>query len=226
MSSFVAPTGGLFSSASSVASADLFLAERSLLDSVDPGYTVVRGLGDPVAFPATVSSRVCTPCNYDNAISISVTPVPELLTDMVPLDTPFPLGGIGAGVRVTHRGFLRFLPRHLGLCYYAADASATLIGLGFIQSQGGSYASVGLAQLRVLDRDGSVLDVGSMASNRLTTVSPALLAATTPCSIPRVVPAAFQSAPVCFPCSVTSDQLASVLPSSLMPCPLFRQHHF
>ena len=130
---------------------------------------------------------------------------------MVPLSDPFHLGGIGAGVQVTHRGFLCFLPRHLGLCYYAADASATLISLGFLQSQGGSYSTVGRNQLRVLDRDGSVLDIGTMESNRLTTVSPSLLAATSPCSIPRVVPAALLSPTVCFPCSLTSSELRSVL---------------
>ena len=57
-------------------------------------------------------------------------------------------------------GFLRFLPPHLGLCYYAADASATLISCGFIQTQGGSYASSGPSHLRICDRGGVLLDVG------------------------------------------------------------------
>ena len=71
------------------------------------------------------------------------------LVDLVPLDTPVELGGIGHGVMVTHRGQLRFLPDHIALCYYSPSAQATLISLGFLQSQGASYASHGLGYLRM-----------------------------------------------------------------------------
>ena len=85
----------------------------------------------PASLPASRSS-VHTPAYYDNGSSISVTPCLDLLLDLVPLDTPFELGGIGHGVMVTHRRRLRFLPDKIALCYYSASAQATLISLGFL----------------------------------------------------------------------------------------------
>ena len=46
---------------------------------------------------------------------------------------PIPIGGIGAGILVIYRGFVRFLPRLCALSYFSRDAKASLISLGTLQ---------------------------------------------------------------------------------------------
>jgi len=93
------------------------------------------------------------------------------LTDVTLLAEPLSLGDIGDGVTVTHRGYLRFLPRNLALCYYYAAACANLISLDYIQERGDAFASVGRTQLSIVDCDGAVLDLVTKGSNRLCAVS-------------------------------------------------------
>ena len=88
---------------------------------------------------------------YDNCASVSLVNDLSALVEVVPVSPTFRVGGIGDGIVVTHRGYIPFLPRSVGRAYYSADASANLISLGFVQSQGGSYASVGRRQLEVRD---------------------------------------------------------------------------
>ena len=94
---------------------------------------------------------------------------------MVPLPVSQSLGGVGTGVSITHRGYLKVLPPHLSLCYYSADARANLISLGFIQEQGGMFGSVGSTQLLVADRGGVQIDLVRQGSNRLSIVSSAVV---------------------------------------------------
>jgi len=53
--------------------------------------------------------------------------------------TPIVIGGIGSGVSVTHKGYLRFLPRQIGECFFSPLMKVNLISLGAIQRGGGSY---------------------------------------------------------------------------------------
>ena len=68
---------------------------------------------------------------------------------------------------VTHRGLLPFLPRAIGVAYFAADARVNLLSLGFVQSQGGAYSSVGVDKLAVKGPDGTVIDVATILSGTL-----------------------------------------------------------
>ena len=86
---------------------------------------------------------------YDNATSVSVCSNVSMLADPVALVRPYPIGGIGSGVLIIHRGFLRFLPRPLALCYFPPSACDNLVSLGYLQKHGVSYASVGVSQLWV-----------------------------------------------------------------------------
>ena len=61
-----------------------------------------------------------------------------------------------------------------------------MVSLGYIQTCGGSYSTVGVDQLRVCDVDGSVLDLARMAPNKLCPVSPDLLLSVYPCPARRV----------------------------------------
>ena len=112
---------------------------------------------------------------YDNGASVSICSDSSLLDGLVPLPVPQALGGVGSGVTITHRGYLKFLPNHLALCYYASDACANLISLGYIQEQGGMFGSIGVSQLLVADRGGVQIDLVTKGSNRLSTVSPAVV---------------------------------------------------
>jgi hypothetical protein len=68
-----------------------------------------------------------------------------------PLAQPFRLGGVGAGILVTHIGTLPFLPADMGTTYFSAEASANLLSLGQVQRCGGSYRSLPSMQLGVYD---------------------------------------------------------------------------
>ena len=72
---------------------------------------------------------------------------------------------------VTHRGYIPFLPRSIGLAYYSRDATACLVSLGYVQLQGGSYRSVGVPQLVVCAPGDVVIDVADIGPNRLPAVS-------------------------------------------------------
>ena len=170
-----------------------FLAGQALLSGLDGDalHELLDGeaaaLSAPLAFPAVVPDS--PEWFYDNAASVSVCCDLSMLVNAIPLAHPFPLGGIGSGVLISHRGFLRFLLRHLALCYYSPRAGANLVSLGYLQKSGASYASVGTPQLRVSDVDDSVLDVGTMKDNRLTPVSVALVRASVSSpSVPGVAP--------------------------------------
>eukprot|EP01036_Dinobryon_divergens_P034581 gene34581-44707_t len=121
---------------------------------------------------------------YDNAASVSICSDLAMLDDSVRLSEPFRLGGIVDGVLVTHR--------------------ACLVSCAFIQSQGGAYASVGLNQLRISDRDGVVIDVATMGVNRLTAVSPILVQSVYSCKSPSIARLAL---------SVSSSSIVPLLPS-------------
>jgi hypothetical protein len=111
---------------------------------------------------------------YDNATSISITQHVETLVSVQPVPRPFRLSGIGEGILVTDFGYVSFFPRRFALCYYSKDASASLISLGHIQRQGGSYLSVGPGQLQVNGHGGQILDVSSMLDSHLYPVSSTL----------------------------------------------------
>jgi len=100
-------------------------ADWDLLDSSLSANAFPVWLNGAQAFPA---SGVSPPLiYYDIGASVSVCMDLELLADVVLLAVPLQLGGIGDGVLVTHRGFLRFLPRDLALCYYSRSACASVL---------------------------------------------------------------------------------------------------
>jgi hypothetical protein len=115
---------------------------------------------------------------YDTGASISICSDGSFLSGLVELPRPLHLGGIGAGISVTHRGYLKFLPPHLGLCYFSVTAGANLISLGFLQQRGGMYASVDhgeRSQMLVTDTGGVQLDLVPLGINRLSRVSPQIV---------------------------------------------------
>ena len=93
---------------------------------------------------------------YDNCASFSMVNMLSFLLEPFRLDKPIRVGGLKDGVLVTHSGFIPFLPRAIALAYFSAAASACLISLGFIQSRGGYYHSVGFDQLSVQHPKGQV----------------------------------------------------------------------
>jgi hypothetical protein len=104
---------------------------------------------------------------WDNAASMSIVNDLSCLVEVVALAVPFAIGGVNSGVMVTHRGLLPFLPRAIGVAYFAADARVNLLSLGFVQSQGGAYSSVGVDKLSVKSPDGTVIDVASILPGTL-----------------------------------------------------------
>ena len=92
------------------------------------------------------------------------------------LTKPFPLGGIGSGVIVTHRGRLGFLPDRLSLCYYSKDAKSNLVSLGRLHSLACRWQKVGIDHSTLHDSDGSLLDTAPMIENYLTPVTALRLA--------------------------------------------------
>ena len=71
-------------------------------------------------------------CIGINCSSISLVKDLSLLSAVTLLAKPFQLGGVGAGILVTHVGALGFLPSALSTCYYSKEASTNLISLGHL----------------------------------------------------------------------------------------------
>ena len=126
---------------------------------------------------AAVSSHVLSPsltlCFYDNACSYHTTNCMSLLTRVEPI-THFEIGGIGSGVKVTHKGFLSFLPPAFGLCYFTPSSAITsLISLGYLVCPGGTYRpdvdSPGSTTLRF--SCGSFLGISPLTANNLSPIS-------------------------------------------------------
>ena len=63
------------------------------------------------------------------------------INDLVDVEAikPIVIGSIGSGVTVTHKGYVRFLPRAIGVCFYSPLMTVNLISLGAICRGGGSY---------------------------------------------------------------------------------------
>ena len=100
---------------------------------------------------------------------------------------------------VTHRGYIPFLPRSVGLAYFSSEATACLISLGYVQSRGGSYRSVGLSKLAICAPGGAVIDIADIGPNRLPAVSSRLLSTVVPPSLStRVKDSAVRPRPVPF----------------------------
>ena len=114
---------------------------------------------------------------YDNCASVSVVDALSKLVECEALSLPFRIGGIVGGIMITHREYIPFLPRSIALAYFSCDATACLISLGYVQSQSGSYRSVGVSQLVVCAPGDVVIDVADLGPNRLTAVSSQLLSA-------------------------------------------------
>ena len=137
---------------------------------------------------AAVSSQVIPPslslCFYDNACSYHTTNCISLLYQVEPVN-PFEIGGIGSGVKVTHKGFLTFLPPAFSLCYFTPSSAVTLlVSLGYLVRHGGNYHpeidSSGSPTLRV--SCGTFLDISPLTLSNLSPVSSQLLRDSVPLS--------------------------------------------
>jgi hypothetical protein len=115
------------------------------------------------------------PWYWDNAASYSISNNFDNLIEVIPLSVPNWIGGVGTGVQLTHRGYLNFLPRKLGLCWYSKDSAVNLISLGFWQRNGGSYSSSGTDYLTVMDSEGLLFDKVHLQKNNLSPVSAHIL---------------------------------------------------
>jgi len=149
--------------------------------------------GVPLALPPSAPSSFCAfgylsdisvPFYYDNAASVSlVSNLCFFALGSVCEVAPFFVGGVSAGVNVTHSGRLPWLPPSVNLAYFAPALPVCLFSLGYLQSQGGNYSTVGAtsaggpSRLDVFLPDGSLLDKAVVGTNRLAAVSPALYAA-------------------------------------------------
>jgi hypothetical protein len=116
-------------------------------------------------------SEACLRWWYDNCASVSIVNRLAALCQYELLKRPFQIGGVKGGITLTHVGYLSFLPKSIGLAYFSAESDVNLISLGFIQSQGGSYRSVGSDQVEVSDPSGEVVDLATVGVNRLPAVS-------------------------------------------------------
>ena len=117
----------------------------------------------------------CTPNSwyYDNGASYSTVNSLDVLADVHPIP-PFPIGGIGSGVVVTHSGSLPFLPLAISKAYYAPVMKVNLISLGSIVANGGKYSGAA-SFLTVSGPDGVVIDKVKLAKNNLSPVSSSLI---------------------------------------------------
>jgi hypothetical protein len=113
----------------------------------------------------------------------------SLLSQYEMLKRPFRIGGVNGGITLTHVGYLSFLPKSIGLAYFSDESDVNLVSLGYIQSQGGSYRSVGLDRLEISDPSGQVVDTAIVGENRLPAVSPSLYSGAPDmvCAVTRVL---------------------------------------
>ena len=170
-------------------------ADSYVANSAIPG-SFFSSLEDSFAFAALHSSVSWW---YDNCASVSIVDAMSKLSDHETLSIPFRIGGIVGGIVVTHRGYIPFLPRSVGLAYFSSEATACLISLGYVQSRGGSYRSVGLSKLAICAPGGAVIDIADIGPNRLPAVSSRLLSTVVPPSVStRVKDSAVRPRPVPF----------------------------
>ena len=118
------------------------------------------------------------PAYWDNADSLNVTPDANLLFDLVQLDAPIAVGGIGSSVLATATGFFSCLPPGYNLGYLTPASTSTLLSLGSLARSGGSYSgdSTGLRVYQGTGPTASALDTSPLLPNQLSAVSPAFLA--------------------------------------------------
>ena len=124
--------------------------------------------------PLSESLRLSLRFYWDNCSSISLVKDLSLLSAVTLLAKPFRLGGVGAGILVTHVGALGFLPSALSTCYYSKEASANLISLGHLHRQGAKYIALPKMILGVYTRDNLLLDNATISDNNLPLVSSSL----------------------------------------------------
>ena len=103
-----------------------------------PRDTILCAIADSDKAFAATSTPSKTPWYFDNAASMSTC---NSISDLVDVEEikPIVIGGIGSGVTVTHKGYVRFLPRAIGVCFYSPLMTVNLISLGAICRGGGSY---------------------------------------------------------------------------------------
>ena len=157
---------------------------RSITDSFEKGYSqyleALTAQGrphPPQALPAILRSalRSAFPliC-YDGAASLSIANRLDLLVHAVPLVSPLRIGGVGAGIRLTHVGFWPFLAQYgagIARCFYSKDATVCLVSLGNMQRHGCSYSTRGSSHLVIRDPTGVEIDCAPMESNNICHVS-------------------------------------------------------
>ena len=117
--------------------------------------------------------------HWDSGCSVNVTHDLSLLVNVHQLPSALLLGGVGAGVWMTHVGDLAFLAAwpDVSVCYYAPNATHNLLSLGAWQRQGFVYASTSLSTTTIWDPAGVVVDVGVVLPHNL-------LQASFPCASP------------------------------------------
>ena len=125
---------------------DDFESYTSLIASFTPSDLAVTPLCfSPVKSHCPKAAPLVThtdPWFADNAASYSTTNDPNMLESITAIE-PFPIGGIGSGVIATHTGFLKFLPREIAKCYLTPSTRINLLSLGYLNSKGASYHTVG-----------------------------------------------------------------------------------
>ena len=148
-------------------------ASKSVLDAA---VSALAGVSEGLShsFMGLISAMI--QYYWDNAASLNITNRKCDLVDCLLLPVPIPIGGLGSSVTVTHVGYLPWLPRKHGRCYYSKDATTCLLTLGGLHSDGGSYETSGNCHLEVRGSDGALLDRAVRATNNLYKVSPSLIA--------------------------------------------------
>jgi len=108
-----------------------------------------------------------SPARYDNCCSKHITNDLSILYGLSPLPSPIPIYGINGYVQLTHSGYINFLPEtnNINVAYYSDGINVTLISLGYIQSCGGSYATIGSDKLAIYMPNMELYDTSTMGPN-------------------------------------------------------------
>ena len=105
---------------------------------IPPRNTILCAIADSDKAFAATTTQSKTSWYFDNAASMSTC---NSISDLVDVEEikPIVIGGMNSGVTVTHKGYVRFLPRAISVCFYSPLMTVNLISLGAICRGGGSY---------------------------------------------------------------------------------------
>lgn len=132
------------------------------------------------ADPLVLTSSLCLPCTqltsraptyFDNCASYSLAASLSDLKQPTLCTTPWTIGGVSAGLLITHQGYLKPIPGlqlspAASLAYWGPGSHQTIISLGFLMTHGYSYVGTNRS-LTVYNSSGSLIHTSPLAANNV-----------------------------------------------------------